>query len=299
MIDFRRHGLKGLLTGDRGSHVEPAAYETDADAEASLVRVLMAEFVNSATFAGVVASMVTAKKSARPIRMIGPAASYLPPEPMIFPALTSGLVFAADHSALVDSLQNYYMKLAFARSVTKIPDEIWQRETPADELHWADFADIWQHICAAAIVVIHCSYNAPFTGNTQNQSTLSGLHQMLMNAVRGECPCVRHDGRLIIPGLLDQRKSERKRLDRALWIEARHGRARVILKDISTSGLGLASCPSFEPGERVSVQLADGRILAAFIVWSKDGRAGARLIQPLSEKDPLLCSEMPSSGGLQ
>ncbi|MGQ0673941.1 MAG: PilZ domain-containing protein [Hyphomicrobium sp.] len=299
MFDDKIGRLQRLLARGQRTNTFNGTSTTDGEVHARIVATLMAEFINSATFSVAMTSLVTACKSGKVVHTVGPVAGYLPPDPLIFPALAAGLLVPAEHSLLVDGLHNYYMKLGFARSLTRLPAEDWASPDASKSIPWTELCDVWQRVCASALVVVHCSQDSVYVMEAAHQRSLGHLHQLLRSATCGECPCIRSDGRLVVPGWLDQRRHDRKRLDRKVWIETRTGRSHGILQDISTSGFGLSSGPALEVSERVSVQLSDGRILVGIAVWHQDGRSGARLVQPLSETDPLLACEWSSPQTMQ
>lgn len=256
--------------------------------EDSVISSLLGEFINSSTFAGAITSMVTAKNNSKKIYVVGAVSGYFPADPLIFPAVTAGMIVLPDHAVLIENLQNYYSRLAFARSVTNLPESAWLSDEGVPFRYWADIADVWYRVCSSAILVLHCSYDTNYGKNPAKSSQINSLHQLLKMAKSGQSPCIRDDGRLFVPGWLDQRRHERKILGHKVFIDAAGVRCEATLHDISVGGMGISACPSLPVGARISVQLADGRVLCGIITWSGDQRLGVRFMQQLSPSDTLL-----------
>ena len=266
------------------------AYDSDRHfaPEDHLISALMTEFINSATFTIAVTSLVTAKRQSKSVCVVGAVAGYFPSEPLIFPAVTAGMIAVTGHNHLIENLHNYYSRVSFARSVTDLPETTWLSNDKMQFGGWSDIAEVWTRACAAAILVVHCSHDTNFGTDPVKNCQVNTIHQLLKSAKDGQSPCVRSDGRLFVPGWLDQRRHERTVIGFKVIIEAAGVRSHATLHDISVGGMGIVSCPSLPIGAQISVQLVDGRVLTGIVTWSGDQRLGARFIQQLSPSDPLL-----------
>ena len=63
---------------------------------------------------------------------------------------------------------------------------------------------------------------------------------------------------------------------------------RAIVKDISSSGLGLERIFEMAPHKVALIEFEDGRCIAGVVIWSKSNSAGIKFDAPLSPTDPLL-----------
>ena len=288
MSNFGRSVSRFIKTLNRN---EVYGHEPKLESEDMLVGALLREFIQSATFSAAVACLAIAKSHSRHVEVIGSISGYFPADPLIFPAVTAGMIAPSDHAGLVESLHNYYLKLSFARSITNVPEGYRKLGENSGSIIWAHIADVWCRACASALLVVHHSHDTNFTGDSGNNQQINTLHQLLVSVGNGGSPCVRADGRFFVPGWLDQRRQERKPIGCKVWVEAEGVRVRAILQDISPGGMGIASCPAIPVGARVSAQLADDRVLTGIVTWSKGQRLGARLTQPLSPTDPLLAPD--------
>ena len=266
---------------DGNRHIEP---------EDQLISALLTEFVNSATFAVTVTSLVAAKRQSKRVHIVGAVAGYFPSEPLIFPAVRAGMIAVANHSRLIENLHNYYSRLSFARSLTNLPESTWLSDNEMPLGSWLDIAEVWSRVCAAALLVTHSSHDTNFGADAGKRCQINTLHRLLKIAQEGQSPCVRSDGKLFVPGWLDQRRHERVVLDFKVTIDAAGVLYQATLNDISVGGMGLVFCPALPVGTQILVQMANGRALTGIITWSRDQRLGARFIQQLSPSDPLLAA---------
>lgn len=256
-----------------------------------LVSSLLSEFLNSATLTAVTASMVAAKNTVREMQFAGPAAAYLSPAPLIFPAVVSGLTIPLDQPFLISSLHGYYIRLAFARSLMDLPSHVWHQGEESSKTNWSQLSDVWCRTSAQASLVFHYWYEMDLSRDPVRRYQLDKTHLLIRAAMNEECPCIRSDGSVFVPGFLELRRHERQMMGAKIRLEAAGVSANATLQDISIGGMGLAFCPALETGTQVSVMLSNGRRLLGLVAWSRDGRVGARFLQPLSPTDPLLTAQ--------
>jgi hypothetical protein len=151
---------------------------------------------------------------------------------------------------------------------------------------------VWKIVCEA-IAQVAGSVEALDTDPAINYQ-MRQLTDRLDLIAAGLSPCVAEDGFVVAPGVLDRRSETRVPILERIWIESNAGRQLVLLHDLSISGMGLARCSGLSKGMLASAELPGGRRVKGIVVWSKDGRAGIRLVQPLNPGDPLLVpSELP------
>lgn len=253
-----------------------------------LISSLLSEFLNSVTLTAVIASMVAAKNTARQLQFVGPAAAYISPAPLIFPAVASGLTIPLDQPFLISSLHGYYMRLAFACSLMDLPPNVWQQDEEAAKINWGQLTDVWCRTCTQASLVIHHWYGMALSRDPVRRYQLDTTHLLVKAAINAECPCVRNDGSVFVPGFLELRRHERRMVGAKIRLTAAGVSTNATLQDISMGGMGLAFCPALKTGTEVSVTLSNGRRLVGIVAWSRSDRTGARFLQPLSPTDPLI-----------
>ena len=249
---------------------------------------LLDEFYVSATLTVAFSSIVSAKARGIVLKNVSQPLAYIPEKPVIFPAVAAGLAPALVHLGLISVLQDYYTRLAFASAISDSPALGWSNGQSAEHGELVQLVDVWQRACVLANVVTHQLYDIEHIDDPVRNHKLISTQQLIKDAISGKCPCVRRDGTVYVPGLLDQRRDERHALGWTVWLDADGMREQAVLQDISAGGMGLAVCHGHPIGTLIAVQLSNGRCLTGVVVWSQKDRIGARFLQPLSATDPLL-----------
>lgn len=114
------------------------------------------------------------------------------------------------------------------------------------------------------------------------------LLRLLKSAGGGQHPCVDAGGNMVLPDMPQRRKATRRSLLQQCVLRHKGKTSTIIVKDISTTGLGLARTPELKPDEVVQIELNGGRRLMGVVVWATGGTAGVRFGKPLPPNDPLL-----------
>lgn len=249
---------------------------------------LLDEFYVSATLTVAFSSIVSAKAHGVVLKNVSRPLAYIPVKPFIFPAVAAGAGPSLVHSGLISVLQDYYTRLAFASVLSDSPALGWSNGQNAEHGELAQLVDLWQRACVLANVVTHQLYDIENINDPVRNHKLISTHQLIKDAISGKCPCVRRDGTVYVPGLLDQRRDERHALGWTVWLDAGGTRERATLQDISAGGMGLTVRPGHPIGALIAVQLSNARCLTGVVVWSQKDGIGVRLLQPLSPTDPLL-----------
>ena len=252
-----------------------------------LLSSILSEFYCSAKLAATFASIVSAKTNGRPLVIIGQRNAFIPDLPLLFPAAAAGLAPVVACSTLLNTLQDYYSFLSFARSLSDTPalDLPDQASTHA-ELH--QLQNVWLKVCALANLVVHHVYDVERLEDPARKVMLMSIQQLIVAAKNGNSPCVRSNGTVFIPGWLEERREVRHPRGWRVWIVYDGRREAATLQDISTGGMGLAFCDPQPVGSQISVAFPDGRCLTGIVTWAKDQRIGARFLQPLLKSDPLI-----------
>jgi PilZ domain len=116
------------------------------------------------------------------------------------------------------------------------------------------------------------------------------LKRMLAEVIAGGQPCLDVNGQPYIPDLPQRRPAPRRTINKPCIVEHQGKTARAMVKDISSSGLGLEGAPDMTPQKVAVIEFEDGRCVAGMVVWAKGTRAGITFQTSLSVKDALLVS---------
>ena len=268
-----------------GHHFDRARLSQEQE---TLLASLLGEFYNSARLTVVSASIVNARAFGTKLQNIGRPSAVMPADPLIFPAVATGLAPSLGHPGLVRALHDYYMRLAFARTVSAASAHALDSETQPGNRKIAQLADVWRRLCGLASLVTYHAYDVERIEDPVRKGQLASIQQLIKAAQNGESPCVRGDGTLFVPGWLEERREERKAAGWTIMIHSSTGREAATLSDISTGGMGLAFCRIRPIGSQITVELQDGRCLAGVVAWAHNDRMGARFLQPLSHNDPIM-----------
>lgn len=113
------------------------------------------------------------------------------------------------------------------------------------------------------------------------------LKKLLTEVVNGAWPCVDGNGFPFVPDLPQRRPAARHNVNQRCIVEHLGRTQDAVVKDASTSGLGLERLNGAQPGKIALVELANSRCLAGTIVWAKGATAGLKFDAPLNPNDPL------------
>lgn len=273
----------------------PASTSTDAKSQLgaepadhnALAINLASEFVTTALFAAVVASMASARAAGRTLRIVGDVAAYLPPAPKLFLGAENDASARFFGMRLTGDLSQLYKHLALAMTMTPNSADAWSSETPDASSTWKDLTDVWQPLCSQMRLLLLVLLELDLLGASDQVPRLLEVESLTKAARYGGTPCIRSDGQVIIPSWLDKRRDRRIPVGVSVLIAGPCGRLRATLNDMSTAGLGLGPCPSFPVGTELSVELPNGRSLAGIVAWTHGGHIGLRLEKPLAESDPI------------
>ena len=83
------------------------------------------------------------------------------------------------------------------------------------------------------------------------------------------------------PGTSDRRASGRRKLH--LGSKSSHAADEVLIHDISTTGMLLATSVSFEPFEEIELELPRAGLIKARIVRTTSGLYGCQFLEPISK----------------
>lgn len=258
------------------------------DDRASIHATLIAEFVNSARLAAVVASMATSRRLGLHLKFPGAFRAYLPPIPYVYRAVSATATSGTLRRDSAASLHDYYARVAFVGAVSDMPADEWRLGTSLTNADWRDLEDAWCRVCTLASVAMHHMIEVSLDLDGFSPQQLNLVQRVVSAAKNGTRPCVDSDGTVIVPGWFDRRRQDRLTLHWPISLEVNGRWEHGTLQDISTSGMGLSDCRFHPVGTEVVAHLKSGRCLAGRVQWSRDDRLGAMFASALAQDDPLL-----------
>ena len=189
-----------------------------------------------------------------------------------------------------NALNAFVVRLHFAERLTEAVAGIGSAEE-SDASHRPLLNDAWTRAATAAkrlVDTLKC--NAAMDERRRSFfeiiSTSFGLIQSHLDSADEQLPS-------LFP-LADRRTHRRTLL--GIWVRMATSSTvgDAFLNDISASGFGIATPLAIKPGSTVEIEVPDGRILEARVVWVQGTRAGARFLKPLDLKDKLITTNVTS-----
>lgn len=152
-------------------------------------------------------------------------------------------------------------------------------------------ADSWRRSCAATLQ-LHALLTAKMPVDRYRCLGEEQTLLLLQSSARGGWPCLARDGRISIPNWAERRSEERRTINIKATATAGSTKISVILENATTLGLGFLCSTSFKPLTELTIELPDGRAVAAYVRWARSGKVGVRLMEPLTMDDPLLAPNL-------
>lgn len=159
----------------------------------------------------------------------------------------------------------------------------------AGTVHASRLRSIWRPLCSEArqfIIRLEQAAPAPLPDLfVQNTRVVSAL---LSGAANGLRPCLDADGRLYVPPLPQRRRAPRRTVLQNCVIHSEELVQTAFVRDASAGGLGLSRVSRLKRGERVRIEMANGRMLHGTVAWVTGGTAGVRFDVTLPVTDSLI-----------
>lgn len=249
---------------------------------------ILDEIVNASVLIAVTTAIANAaEKGERAVRT-SELAVYTPALTPVFHGLVDKLLGGNADLSVCQSVQNYCARLSLAQRMSQAFGNERRDSGDVAIIDPELLSDTWRRACGAAIACIE-NLTPPSDATPKNRAG-PNAHTLaiLRMAARGASPCIEADGRITIPGWAERRREPRRSVQRAASLQIGQRMMPVMIRDVSTSGLGL-DCPAeATPGERVVVRLPGNRMLPGEVAWADGKRIGIRLDQRLVESDQLL-----------
>jgi hypothetical protein len=195
-----------------------------------------------------------------------------------------------EQSALADLLK-FLSELEAARAALDSYLDDCETISPARSatVHASLLQSIWRPLSGEARhLILRLEQTAPTTLPDlfiQNTRVVSAL---LAGAANGLRPCLDSDGRLYVPPLPQRRRAPRRTVLQNCVIHGEDFVQTAFVRDASAGGLGLSRISRLKRGERVRIEMANGRILHGTVAWVTGGTAGVRFDVALPVTDSLI-----------
>jgi PilZ domain len=211
-----------------------------------------------------------------------------------FPRETARLLLATSRfqrfyspCPLCDSIATFYIALASAKRATL---EFAARNfgISADNLcEPSEHAEAWRIACSSGLRLISALQQALTNYDISGSAVESApLLSLLESAIRGEHSLLDSSGEITMPSWAERRKAHRVSVLCSARLVHNGREQHVILRDISTTGLGLDAVHDVTPGDKVAIQIGQSLSTEGTIVWANDHRAGILLRRPIHSNDP-------------
>ena len=119
-----------------------------------------------------------------------------------------------------------------------------------------------------------------------SQGEYDEIARLLAHVEAGHYPMLDGKGEVSLPSLFERRQSERARLWAPAALTTTAGEQAVIIRDMSATGLGIEGAHNLPVNTAVTVRIGPSLQLEGVIAWAETGRAGVRLLAPLTGANP-------------
>jgi PilZ domain len=258
---------------------------TPADAR-GLHAALAQEAHDAAILVAATGSIVNAIVACKRPQLRTCMATYLPPQPTLFPsAISSSAASKALSTEAVQGLSSFYSVTAFARSATLSYSARREPGGITGPISMETLGEAWQSAAMQGIGVLATmgfldAESGLFEKTGDNTASLR-LVEMLWGVTAGRSPCVRIDGAVIVPGWIERRTHLRREINAPATLSHNGANQKVTVRDLSAGGIGIDGGVGIEPGDEVNVSLGGGVRFEGVAIWNRDGRVGVKLSAPL------------------
>lgn len=263
-----------------GPHATAAAARLPKDL--TLIIAIEAEVVRLSPLIGLSAALANALHagaSANPRQLI----EFYPRESAVLLSASSRCNRWLPDFPLTRDLAAFMAGLNRARSATiEFASAMFEGDTSALAAAWRGAAASARHL-GHQLQQELADYGIGRDGPTPIQ-----LSEMLDHTATGGWSGIIVDGEIALPEWADQRASTRNPVRLPGTLERNGISQPVIIRDLSTNGLGLDAEQSYAPGEIVTLRSGSDIAVRCRVVWFDQGRCGVEFLQPIGETSPLL-----------
>ena len=114
------------------------------------------------------------------------------------------------------------------------------------------------------------------------------LHELLHKAINGEIKSLSPTGEIEMPGWAERRMAPRVSVRCQAIILTNDGPKPAIIRDISTTGIGIETECQLRTGQEISIVVNHTLDAKGTVVWSNGYEFGVKLKRPIQSDDPRL-----------
>jgi hypothetical protein len=284
--------LNALLRFTDPQKSRPALVSSSEPIEGhALFEALTCEFHWTSLQVGAIASCMNASLASRRAWMLRACGNLVPVEsPVVKVALRSWHDIGLPRE-LASTIARLHFDLADAKShalpLIHSAGSFAAPQVPLSKLE--QITAVWRKLaedCRDAVLELEPEtrwrLNGAYTGNALV------LSKFLKEAATGSRTCVNQYGEVALPLLPQRRRLQRYMLLQSCKIFSQGTASIAFAREVSKNGLGVDCERDFSLRDAVVVVLRSGRKMPGLIVWCKDGKAGIRFDNQLSDDDPLI-----------
>ncbi len=214
---------------------------------------------------------------------------YLPPAPLVFPAVVARLATAEDCANSVACLLSFFVRMSFARGLVQQLQPALKTAATGPGVPLDLLVDVWRKLAGHGLLALYELRHAMLSRDfTLIDASATIIEQELRVVRDGGTPYQVHGDFIIVPGWLDRRNAARSQIAQPVYIWSAGHRLGAVLHNLSTTGAGLSQCGSLNTGCRIVLEPLAGRSIPGRVIWSRDSEAGLLFDEPLQATDPLL-----------
>ena len=271
----------------------------EAEAEARLLKAWSHEFLHVAMMSAFVSLGCNTMKREQRGRLFSEIAGNIPDDPAVHRALRNGLLsLPTRYAAAQYIVQDAYSQVANASELfedveSKCAAGRFLTTTSLDEL-----AAAWQRAAQELNLALTLMDKSGLlqhgdTVTTHNNQGPERVGQLLALAISGETLSsggmqVSDKGEM--PNWAERRRWERQESNMSCIVTAHRDRRAAIIRNVSLGGALVDNMPPLARMTAVTIEMANGRVLTAKVMWSRDNSIGVKFDQQLQYNDPLIAS---------
>ena len=244
------------------------------DGEINVLCVAREELESTALLVAVGASVLQWRLQMDPKDLVLDNIASLPDRPLLFSTIVLDLAAIDLRGDFLRSLQRFYSGLDLVRAQSAM----WSRLDKDPIRAQRQSYDTWAKLASLAVVALHeWDQFVEDLAERRLQQRDRAVFDLLLRVRNGEMPCIAADGSIQIPGWLE-RGARREAMNVIVKVTCGDVTMAAMLRDLSSSGIGLQGYLGLDAGARFSVALPDGRTALCEAVWVTGDRTGARFI---------------------
>jgi hypothetical protein len=251
-----------------------------------LLEAMVCDLQSSALTIGKLAAVMGAYVSSRPLWTLAPWRHILQDDTPVMLLLLRYSPEMDIPAATTRQVEDMYSKLG--DTIRRSAPVISSTSHAGGHHEMAELAKSWGGLCTSSAAVM-TALEQPIRSRLDSRywDNHTKLATFLRDAVSQHHRLVSSTGSVTVPELAQRRQSIRYPVQHNCRILVGGRTCSAVIEDASTTGLRVACKEVLPTTDGVTVQLTDGRKLAARIVWQRPGQIGLTLDRPLLRNDAL------------